>query len=353
MEETTDILGLLDLMTRPGFCVKDNVIVKTNSAAKSLLLTEGTNIQELISSHPEEYDALQSGCLYLPMWISGLCIHATVTKMGEYQVFALDQDKDDAVFNAMALIAGELRKPLDNVMHLTDQLLSVEDQSDEARSQTARLNRGLYQILRIVSNLSYPAAGISSMSVREVGSIVDEIMEKAQALLAGKNLQISYEGLHRSIYCLVDAELLERALLNLLSNAVKFTPEGGTIHVSFTLKGRSLRLQVQDNGSGIAEQVKNDLFYRYLRQPGIEDGRYGLGLGMVVVRKCAAKHGGVVLTDSPETGGTRITLTLAIRQAETDRFHSPLNMWIDYAGGRDHALVELSDCLTPDCYDTK
>ena len=181
---------------------------------------------------------------------------------------------------------------------------------------------------------------------------MDETIEKARALLCcNGELQLTYEGLCQSVYGLVDAQLLERTLLNLLSNAVKFTPHDGNIHVSFTLRGKTLRLQVLDSGSGIAEHIKNDLFYRYLRQPGLEDSRYGLGLGMVLVRSFAAKHGGVVLVDKSEAGGSRITLTMSIRRNPADRLQTPMNFWMDYAGGRDHTLVELADCLSETCYD--
>lgn len=350
MEEKTDILGLMDLMTRPVFCVKDNIIVHANAAARGMLIDTGTDVRDLIQTGAEDYAALNGGCLCLTLSLSGTVCNATVSRMEAYQVFLLDQDVEDAVFNTMALVARELRKPLDNVMQLTDQLLDTV--APENREQTTRLNRSLYQILRIVGNLSYPASGISSQEVRDVGGIVDELIEKAQTLLSGKNLRISYEGLSRSVYCLVDAQLLERAVLNLLSNAIKFTPDSGSIHISFTLRGKTLRLQITDSGSGIADQVKNDLFYRYLRQPGIEDSRFGLGLGMVMVRSCAANHGGVVLVDRAETGGSRITMTLAIRQTPANRLHAPTNLWLDYTGGRDHALVELSECLGPECYDT-
>lgn len=351
MEEMTDILGLLDLMTRPGFCVKENIIVKVNAAARNMTVSEGTDIHSLLLSDKDEYDAFDSGCLCLTLSLSGIPVSAAVTRMGGYSIFVLEQDADNAVFNAMALISRELRKPLDNVMQLTDQLFDTLEPDSPATEQTARLNRGLYQILRIVSNLSYPASGVSTQEVRDVGSIVDEAMSKAQMLLSGKNLQLSYERLSKSVYTLVDAQLLERALLNLLSNAVKFTPHDGHIHVSFVLRGKALRLQVLDSGSGIDEHIKNDLFYRYLRQPGLEDSRYGLGLGMVLVRSFAEKHGGVVLVDKSEAGGSRITLTMSIRRKPGDRLQTPMNFWMDYAGGRDHALVELSDCLDAEFYD--
>jgi len=352
MEEKTDILGLLNLMTRPGFCVKENTIIKVNPAARSLLICEGTDIHSLLLSGEAEYDTLTDGCLCLSLSLSGIPSRATVTAMGAYRVFVLQQDDDSDVFNAMALISRELRKPLDNVMQLTDQLIHNTEPDSEAAGQAARLNRGLYQLLRIVGNLSYPVSGLSSQEVRDVGGLVDEIMEKAAALLSGKDLQISYDSLSQSVYTLVDAQLLERALLNLLSNAVKFTPTGGEIRVSLSLRGKMLQLQVQDSGSGIADHIKAELFSRYLRQPGIEDSRFGLGLGMLLVQRCAFLHGGVVLADKSPLGGSRITLTLAIRQNTSHRLHTPMNFRMDYTGGRDHALVELSECLAPELYDT-
>lgn len=351
MEEKTDILGLLDLMTRPGFCVKDDQIIKVNSAARSMLISEQTNIHDFLITGMDEYKDLKDGCLSLCISLSGVLVSATVTQIGEYQVFVLQPDDTNDVFDAMALIARELRKPLDSAMQLTDQLFQNTQPNSDAADQAARLNRGLHQILRIVSNLSYPASGISSQEVRDAGSIVDEIMEKATHLLSDRDLRLCYKGLSQPVYTLVDSQLLERALLNLLSNAVKFTPSGGQIQVSFSLTGKKLQLQVQDSGSGIADHIRAELFSRYLRQPGIEDSRQGLGLGMLLVQQCARIHGGVVLADKSSIGGSRITMTIPIRQQSSDRLHAPLNLWLDYAGGRDHTLVELSDCLSSAHYD--
>ncbi|MBO7251570.1 MAG: HAMP domain-containing histidine kinase [Oscillospiraceae bacterium] len=351
MEEKTDILGLLDMMPRPGFCVKEHIICKVNPAAGQFLIESGTDVRSLLAAGSEVLETLDDGCLYLMLRTPAGDLSATVTVMGDYQVFLLEAQEQDAAFQTMALVSRELRKPLDSVMRLADQLLA--DESLGASDQAAQLNKGLYQLLRIVGNLSYPAGNPSVQTTRNIRSIVDEVMEKALHQLDTNRVQLSYTGLNRDIYCLVDETLLERALLNLLSNAVKFTPEGGHVDVSFALKGNQLQLQVSDSGSGIAEQIRRDLFYRYLRQPGIEDSRFGLGLGMVLVRSCAAKHGGTVLVDHPKNGGTRITMTLAIRQKNSDILHSPLPQWYDYTGGWDHTLVELSDCLDSSCYGDK
>ena len=48
MEEKKDTLGMLDLVIRPGFCVKENQIIKVNQAAESLFITPGTDIRPLL-----------------------------------------------------------------------------------------------------------------------------------------------------------------------------------------------------------------------------------------------------------------------------------------------------------------
>ena len=70
---------------------------------------------------------------------------------------------------------------------------------------------------------------------------------------------------------------------------------------------------------------------------------------MGLVRSAAAAHGGAVLIDQPAGCGTRVTLTLALRKNEPGMLRSPV-MRVDYTGERDHALVELSDCLPAELY---
>lgn len=353
MEENKETMGMLDLMIRPVFCVKDQKIIKVNPAAQGLLLTVGSDISALLHTGAEEYAAFSGGCLYLMLNIGGQCCGASVTRVEDYDVFVLEQDADQAELRSMALAARELREPLANVMITADRLfpLSALEEDPQTREQVARLNRGLFQMLRILGNMSDAGHSmvVSQQETQDIGSLFDEIFEKAETIVRHTGLTLAYEGLREQVLCLADGEQLERAVLNILSNAIKFTPKGGTIEANLTRKGRYLRLSVQDSGSGIAENVRGSVFGRYLRQPALEDSRFGIGLGMVLIRSAAANHGGAVLIDQPGGKGTRITLTLAIRQKSDAVLRSPV-MRVDYAGERDHALVELSDCLPVELY---
>jgi len=189
---------------------------------------------------------------------------------------------------------------------------------------------------------------ISCQSLHEMNTVMEEIVQKLQLLTEAAGLTFRYTGLEEAIFTLCNPSQLERAMMNLLSNAIKFTPKDGTIHISFTRSGKMLRLSVEDSGNGVNDELMRSIFYRYLRQPAIEDSRFGLGLGMVLVRTAAQQHGGTVLIDQPEDKGTRVTMTMAIRSEEPllrDSIIRPV------ASGYDSGLIELSEVLPARMYD--
>ena len=350
MEEKKESPDMLDLLIRPGFYVADNKILRLNAAAQGLLLSPGDDIRPLILAGAEDYEAFQGGCLYLRLALSASGVGACVTKSGDVDVFVLEAESADSALQALSLAARELREPLAAVMISSSALQSRTDDPESA-AQAAHLNRGLHQLLRLVGNMSDAGRipGLAQQETTDLSELFFEIFEKAATLAQSVGVTITYRGPEKSVICLADRDLLERAVLNLISNALKFTPAGGTISANLVCTGKRIRLSISDSGSGVAENLMGSLFSRYLRQPCIEDGRYGLGLGMVLVRSAAAAHGGAVLIDQPEGCGTRVTLTLALRKNPPGMLRSPV-MRVDYTGERDHALVELSDCLPAELY---
>lgn len=358
MDREPDALGMLDLMVSPGFCVTEQKIVKCNAAALGLLIREGMEIAPLLATGQAEYAEFTGGCLHLMLDVFGVQVGASITRQGEYDVFVVDEQPDHVHLQAMALAARELREPLAGIMTTADRLFPMTALQDDPalREQVARMNRGLYQLLRIVGNMSdagrYTAATAASHETIDITAFLGEIFARSRDLVSHAGINLRFENLPQSLYLLTDREKLERAIMNILSNAMKFTPAGGTIDVKLTRREKRLYLTVQDSGEGIPDALRGSVHRRYQRQPGIEDGRHGIGLGMVLIRSAAAIHGGTVLIDHPEGSGTRITMTLAIRQDTGGNVRSPM-LRIDYAGERDHALLELSESLPAELYDSE
>lgn len=352
MEAEKDNLGMLDLMLEPAFCVRDGVIVKANAAALLYSLSPGREIMPLLLTGEAEYSGFTGGCLSLQLNLEGQPRAASVTRLEDVHVFLLDPEEEDETLRAMALAARELRQPLSNLIAIVDSLLpqSASEWDGKTRQQMARLSRGLYQLEKAVGNMSDAgaAAVFFHPEYRDIPSIFDEIFQKASALLSTAGASLHYTGLNQSVYGLIDGPMMERAVLNVLSNSLKFMPTGCEIQATLTRQGSFLRLSIQDNGPGIDPNILGSLFSRHLRQPGLEDSRYGIGLGMTIIRSAAMAHGGTVLVDQPENGGTRVTMTLKLCKPTETTLRTP---GILLSGGRDMALIELSQCLPLSVYE--
>ena len=344
MEQQTDGTLMLDLMIRPTFCVKNKIITRLNIPAAKLFLREGLPLEQILESGAEDYAAFSGGMLCLTLSICGQSFGASVVRMGEEDVFTLDQQFECEKLRVLALAARELRGPLTNAMLAAQQL-------EEKGGKTSRLNRNLYQMLRIVGNMS-DASGINPVfrpEVQNINALFQEIAEKAAALSGTSGITFSYSGLNEEANCAVDRQMMERAALNMISNALKFTPPGGRIQLELHQNGKQFRFSVTDNGSGIPEKERANLFSRYLREPAIEDPRNGIGLGMLLIRTAASRHGGAVLVDCPKGAGTRVTMTFTAAVSSESTLRTNL-LRADYAGEQDHALIELSEFLPPELY---
>ena len=174
------------------------------------------DIANLLHTGKQEYPLFQEGCLHLNLQVSGSHYGASMTRMSDFDLFILEQDADKLELQAMALAATELRSPLTSVMTIADRLFPLATQGDDpaAAETVAQLNRGLFQMLRIISNMSdayrYCQDVVTRQEVRDVCSIMREIFLSAAPLVEHVGMHLDYLGPEESICCLVDYEKLER-----------------------------------------------------------------------------------------------------------------------------------------------
>lgn len=341
----------LELVDHPAFCAKDDTVIASNSLCAAYGISAGADIRAFLQDHYDVYKATESGCLYLTVTTGEITRNATVTKAGDYDIFTLCASPDEERLRAYALAAQQLRIPLSNVMAVTDLLLAELDTSEaEAARKASQINRGLYQLLRIVSNMSdaglYQDAKVLHPENADFTALFSEILEKAQTISAETGICLHYSLPTRPVLGLAYPEQLERAVYNLLSNAIKFSPAGGTVEAVLTKKGSHLIFTVLNN----APEATGAFWARYRREPVIEDSRNGLGLGMTLVGAAATAHGGTVLWDHPTPEQTRVTLTIPVKKITGTEVHSPKVPIGDYAGGRDKGLLEFAEILSSDSY---
>lgn len=111
----------------------------------------------------------------------------------------------------------------------------------------------------------------------------------------------------REVMLLVDRRRLERAVVNLVHNAESHG--GGCVQVRVTVAGGQVEIDVDDAGRGIPVERRAIVFDRFVRGPGAGDG---VGLGLAIVRRHVADHGGEVRVVERPGGGARFVISLPL-----------------------------------------
>lgn len=329
----------LDNLICPAFTVKDGIIDNINEAAARRGIVTGTEVLSLIQNGADEYTAYTEGVLCLSLQVSGNRYTASVRYLNDQQVFYLESDYEDPELRAFALAAQELRAPLTNALA----------QAEQIAPNSAKLNKSLYQLLRAVSNMSdaamYTNPNFANMQLQDAGWLFQEILEKAENFVEKSGRKLAFKLPAKELRCYMDKEKIERAVLNLISNAIKFSPIDDTVDICIECRNNRLYFKIKNQTSHAAPYTAGAFFNRYIREPGIEDPKNGIGLGMSIVRSVALMHNGSLLLEE-KNNTVHVTMTIDATIPKNLPLRSPIILPVDYAGGYDHTILEMADILS-------
>ncbi len=217
----------------------------------------------------------------------------------------------------------ELRTPLTILLALPELALRMGNPDPRTadclrRMQDAgsRLHRLVEQILQMLRAGRFERP-LDRRSV-EVTALIREAVESVRPFIEQRKQRLSVEVAPELGSLNIEAGKIRICLDHLLINAIKFTPDGGSIEVRGWREGDTVRIQVRDNGIGIAKEQLPHLFEPFFTEIDVsrhssgqfEFGRRGLGLGLSVVRAFVTMHGGTVDVSSTPGAGTAFTITL-------------------------------------------
>lgn len=339
----------IDAMNDPAFIVKKGIVVKANVPALQRNIEPDTPVAMYICTGSQDYESFSDGKLSLGLCINTIHYGACVTCVDDCHLFCLDSDRIMPELQAFSLAAQHLREPLSRAMNGAELLLTDLGENDAAKEKLARLNKNLYRLLRVISNMSDAALYQSQQSQNQefcnISAIAQEIFEKSADLAEKANRKLEYKLPSESIFSLADRQKLERCILNMLSNAWKHSPSESTVLAELKQVDNRIYFTIEN---ALSQDFPNNPFVRYLREPGIACSENGIGLGMAIIQAVAVSHGGTVLIEQTKNNTVKITLTISLRCSSSLQLCSPVLYPIDYTGGMDKALLELCDIL-PDC----
>ena len=231
----------------------------------------------------------------------------------EQELRQSDRLKDEFI----ATLAHELRNPLAPIRNGLTLLRRSGDASLRERTETM-MERQVDHLVRMVDDLLDVSRISRGMIDIHNGDVVLQtaltlaIEAAAPAIEAGEHvLETAWPD--EAVVVRGDQERLAQVFTNLLNNAAKFTPPRGRIRIAITRREQRIIIAIEDNGAGIAPSLVEEIFQPFVRgQHTRAQGTGGLGIGLSLVRRLIALHGGTVAAYSDGPGmGSRFEVSLA------------------------------------------
>jgi len=234
----------------------------------------------------------------------------------------LDRMKDDFI----STVSHELRTPLTSIRAFSEILHDNPDLDGGKRGhflgiiikESERLTRLINQVLDLAKIESGSAEWhTTALDLRE---IVQDAVQATSQLFDERSVRVDTELAGDVPPLMADHDRLVQVMLNLLSNAVKFCDaSAGRVSVRLRREGDWARVDVQDNGRGIAPEHQQMIFEKF-RQVGdtLTDRPQGTGLGLPICRQIVTHFGGRLWVESRPGEGSTFSFTLPLaRRAET------------------------------------
>jgi signal transduction histidine kinase len=242
-------------------------------------------------------------------------VNAATEKLKEAQQRLVRTERLASVGRLAAGLAHEIGNPIASLMGLQDLLieggLSATEQSDflaRMRRETERI----HHILRDLLDFARPSQVQDREALREPGDVAGAI-DDALALVSPQKVmkQVHVEcKLNESLplVALSRTELVQ-VLLNLLLNAADALSGEGAVTIRARRSGALVRIEIEDNGPGLAESVRERLFEPFVTTKEIGKGT---GLGLAVCRGLVEGAGGLIGWDASFASGTRFVIELPL-----------------------------------------
>lgn len=220
---------------------------------------------------------------------------------------------------AAAAVAHELKTPLIAIGGFAQRMLrDLPPDHPHHRQLDIVVNQAghMEQLLREMLDYSRP------MELRLAPLEFKALLEECQALGAemaeAQGVRVDLKPGPEVEMVLADPGRIKQVVLNLLQNAIQASPRGGVVRLAVQPRDGSLRLEVSDQGAGVAPEDRERIFH-----PFFTTKRHGTGLGLAICRKIVQAHGGELelLASVPGQGST-FAVSLPLERGREGRRHA-------------------------------
>lgn len=208
-------------------------------------------------------------------------------------------------------IVHDFKNPL-TIIGLAAELACSDDTSPpmrlQAQNKIARQVERMTNMLQELIEFAKPSGQQPQLRPLEFARYMNPLAEEIRPELKDRGVKLVLENNPPPVEVRIDPRRLSRLFYNLLNNAVEAMPDGGTIHLQFTIEAGELSIAVRDTGPGIASEIAETLF-----RPFATHGKaHGTGLGLTICKRIVEDHRGRIWVESRAGKGATFLFTLPL-----------------------------------------
>ena len=219
----------------------------------------------------------------------------------------------------LAVLAHELRNPLAAIQSAAHMIRFADPSGTHLATSAGVIQRQIAQLVRLIDDLvdvSRITHGIIELQREpiEASMVVAQAIEATSPLIDAKKHTLTVDMPDSSMKVYGDAARLCQVIANVLNNSAKYTEPGGQIALQLERDHREIIIRVTDSGAGITHEMLPKVFDLFTRgDRALDRSSAGLGIGLALVHRLVAMHGGSVTATSQGPGtGTTITVRLPL-----------------------------------------
>lgn len=213
-------------------------------------------------------------------------------------------------------VSHDLRTPLTLIAEPLAQLSEASNLTPRQKNLLRLADKNTKILARLINQIldfRKFENGKLSLNLTEVDfkEAAAEWLDSFAEVARRRDIKLTLDAPERGdIHLAIDSEKMERIFFNLISNAIKYTPDNGSIRVSYTFDDKNLSLRVADTGIGIPHDDLGNIFDRFFMVDQVRP--HGSGIGLSLVKAFVELHKGTITAESVVGKGSVFTVVIPV-----------------------------------------
>lgn len=237
-----------------------------------------------------------------------------------FRDIAHEYEIDKAKTEFVSLASHQLRTPLSSINWYAEMLLAgdagkINSNQKNYLQEIYYGNQRMIELVNSLLNVSRLEMGtfLVEPAKTNILKMADEVIKELAPRSLEKDIKIKKDYDKTLPEINVDPKLMRIIFQNLLSNSIKYTPAKGKIELKINQDAKNLNIAVTDNGMGIPESQKTNIFSKFFRADNVRQTETeGTGLGLYLVKSIIEHSEGKVSFQSTENKGTTFFISLPL-----------------------------------------